>query len=272
MIQQNRARWIVDFEVALDDISEQLHISERLLERDTHLVNLVTAFESITKGSTETVICIGENGAGKTSLIRELEREVVSRGGYVARGTYNPITVEVPYTAVSGALNDLVKQLLSRSDFENRREILQTKLSGLEEPMFSLVPELSSIVSYEPGTKPLPATEVKPKLLRGIVALLTTVCDNNTPLVISLDNLQWVDSASLDLFEDLFHGDTLPHVMLLGAYRSFALDQSDPNRVRIQQLLERNPEIQLLRVDTLSEEAVNRLISESLSRSMGRDS
>jgi PAS domain S-box-containing protein len=257
----------IDFEVALDDISEQLHISERLLERDTHLVMLLTKFEKITAPESSTTVCVGENGVGKSALLRELEREVVSRGGYVAKGTQNPITVEVPYTTISSALNDLVKQLQSRPDFEQCRATLNKKLAGLEEPMFSLTPELQNILDYEPEHRKLSVADAKPKLIRGILTLLATVSDSNNPLVITLDNLQWIDSASIELFEDLFGHDQLPYVMMVGAYRSYALEQTDPSRVRIQQLLQRNPDLRLLRLDNLSEEAVNRLVSESLFRS-----
>lgn len=257
----------VDFEVALDDISEQLNISERLLERESQLIDLLNALDQTSSGESAAIFCIGENGIGKSSLVRELEREVISRGGYLGKGTYNPITTEVPYTAVSAAINDLVKQLLGQPDFPARKALIQKKLAGLEEPMFSLAPELRNIIEYVPSQKPVAPSEAKPKLVRGIIALLNTICDGKTPLVISLDNLQWIDSASIDLFEDLFSRNQLPYVMLVGAYRTFALDQSDPNRVRIQKLLDLNLNIQLLNLQPLSQEGVNRLVAESLFRS-----
>ncbi len=256
----------VDFEVALDDISEQLNIPERLLERDAALVQLLTYFDQVAKGESATVIVTGDTGIGKSSLIRELEKEVIARGGFLAKGTHNPITTEVPYTAVSTALNDLVKQLITRPDFEHLRENIRRRMVGLEEPVYSLAPELRNVLDYEPSDKSLPSVEARPKLVRGLTALLTAICDNKTPLVISLDNVQWIDSASVDLFDDLFSRNQLPHVMLLGAYRSFALEQDDANRVRIQKLLDRNTNIQLMRLENLTLEAVNRMISESLFR------
>jgi len=256
----------VDFEVALDDISEQLNIPERLLERDAALVQLLTCFDQVSRGETTTIVVTGDNGVGKSALIRELEREVIARGGYLAKGTHNPITTEVPYTAVSTALNDLVKQLITRPDFERLQDNIRRRMVGLEEPVYSLAPELRNILDYVPSERPTPSVEARRKLVRGLTALLSAICDNKTPLVISLDNVQWIDSASVDLFDDLFSRNQLPYVMLLGAYRSLALPQDDANRVRIQKLLDRNTNIQLLRLESLSLEAVNRMISESLFR------
>lgn len=255
-----------DFEVALDDISEQLNISERLLERDEQISQLLSALDNISQGESATIICVGESGIGKSSLIQELERELISRGGYLIRGSHNPITVDVPYTGVASALNDLVKQIVSQPDFPKKRESIRKSLGGLEQPMFSLAPELRHILDTDSQAIALSAAEAKPKLVRGIRALITAVCEDSTPLVVSLDNLQWADRASIDLFEDLFTRNQLPHVMLLGAYRSFALAQQDPNRVRIQQLLDNYPGIVLLPLATLSVAAINRLISESLFR------
>ncbi len=257
----------VDFEVALDDISEQLNIPERLLERDAPLVQLLTYFDQVSRGESATVIVTGDSGIGKSSLIRELEREVIARGGYLAKGTHNPITTEVPYTAVSNALNDLVKQLIYRQDFETLREAIRKRMIGLEEPVYSLAPELHNILEYVPSDKPLPSVEARPKLVRGLTTLLSTICDGKTPLVISLDNIQWIDSASIDLFEDLFSRNQLPYVMLLGAYRSYALDQKNENRVQIQKLLDRNSNIHLMPLENLSQDAVSRMISETLFRS-----
>jgi serine/threonine protein kinase len=256
-----------DFDVALDDISEQLNIPERLLERDTHLMQLLTMLDRTANGGSGAIICVGETGIGKSSLMRELEKEVITRGGFLAKGTHNPITREIPYSAISSALNELIKQLLSQPDFPERKESIQKKLAGLEEPLSSLAPDLAHIIDYQPGGRQLPATEARPRLVRGIITLLGAICDGKTPLIISLDNLQWIDSASIDLFEDLFSRDQLPFVMFLGAYRSFALETNDPSRVQIQKLLERSPSLQLLRLDNLSLAGVNRLISESLFRS-----
>ncbi|MBT4491824.1 MAG: AAA family ATPase [Gammaproteobacteria bacterium] len=257
----------VDFELALDDIPEQLNISERLLERDSHLVKVLSELDKVAMGGSSALFCVGENGVGKSSLLHELEKETICRGGYFTKGTNNPITVEVPYTALSAALNDLVRQLMSRRDFARKKEVIIKSLAGIEEPLLSLAPELGTILGHEPQANDFSQADAKPRLARSIIAFLSSVCGADSPLVVSLDNLQWIDSASIDLFEDLFGSDQLDHVMLTGAYRAYSLDQQDPNRLRMGQLLEHNPDIQLLRLENLSSAAVNRMVSETLYRS-----
>ena len=112
----------LDFEVALDDIAEQLNVSERLLERDGALRQLHQALDSACAGGTEAIICVGEAGVGKSSLIREIEKDVIDSDGFIATSRHNPRNSNTPYSAVSSAFSDLIKQLLSRPDFPYIRD------------------------------------------------------------------------------------------------------------------------------------------------------
>ena len=48
------------------------------------------------------------------------------------------------------------------------------------------------------------------------------------PLVLFLDDLQWLDAATLDLIEDLLTRSDLKHLMLIGAYRDNEVDAAHP--------------------------------------------
>ncbi|MFT7220654.1 MAG: PAS domain S-box-containing protein, partial [Candidatus Azotimanducaceae bacterium] len=258
----------VDFEVALDDIPEQLNISEKLIDRDPHLSQLLSKLEKVSEGKSSIIVIRGETGVGKSSLMREMEREVISRGGYLAKGTHNPITVDVPYTGVSVALSELIKQLQSQSNFEETKASIQANLKGIEEPLCSLVPELAGVMAFEASpTRHIPSSEIMPRLKRGIIALVSSICRNRTPLLISLDNLQWIDSASLDLFGHLFDQSQLPYVMIIGAFRSHSLEVNDPQREKLDRFAVEHGIPQLLELTNLSLGAVKKLVSDSLFQS-----
>ena len=258
----------VDFEVALDDIPEQLNISEKLLDRDPQLLHLLSELDQVSDGKSSVVVITGETGVGKSSLMREIEREVIARGGYLAKGTHNPITVDIPYTVVSVALNELIKQLQSQSNFEETKASIQANLAGIEEPLCSLVPELAGVMGLESSsTRRIPSSEIMPRLTRGIVAIMSSICRDGTPLLISLDNLQWIDSASLDLFGHLFGQGQLPYVMIIGAFRSHSLEVDDPQREKLDRFAGNHDIPQLLKLTNLSLDAVKRLVSDSLFQS-----
>src|ERR1700756_3477185 len=48
------------------------------------------------------------------------------------------------------------------------------------------------------------------------------------PLVLFLDDLQWLDAATLDLLEDLLTQSDVRHLMLIGAYRDNEVNAAHP--------------------------------------------
>src|SRR6202043_2465078 len=48
------------------------------------------------------------------------------------------------------------------------------------------------------------------------------------PLALFLDDLQWLDAATLDLLEDLLSQPDVQHLMLIGAYRDNEVDSAHP--------------------------------------------
>ena len=48
------------------------------------------------------------------------------------------------------------------------------------------------------------------------------------PLALFLDDLQWLDAATLDLIEDLLTRPDVQHLMLIGAYRDNEVDPAHP--------------------------------------------
>ena len=48
------------------------------------------------------------------------------------------------------------------------------------------------------------------------------------PLALFLDDLQWLDAATIDLLEHLVTHPEVRHLLLIGAYRDNEVDQSHP--------------------------------------------
>ncbi len=256
----------LDFEVALDDIAEQLNLSEQLRERQEALHILREALTSASNGGTETIICVGEAGVGKSSIIRELERDVAVTGGYVVIGRHSPIPSGTPYSAITQALNDLVRLLLAQPDFPEIKENISEALRGYETAMLGLIPELSRIL--EPANIEFESSpaETKNRLITGISKLVQIITAKGKPFVFCLDNLHWTDQASIDLYEPLFTRLQIPHVFLLGAYSSKELAVSNEIRIAVTNLARSNPTLKLLRLNNLGVKSIKALLSESIFR------
>ncbi len=258
---------LMDFEVALDDVAEQIIINDRLIGREAPLKRLGDALDRVLAGGTEIVACIGAAGVGKTALIREFEKQALANGGVVATGLHNPIDTETPYSAVGAAFNDMVRNLLTRPDFASIQQRIVAALRGHEAMLLRIIPDLQLILNdvYATDAEPAPA-DPRRRLLDGLTALVGAVARPEMPLVFCLDNIQWLDHASIELFDPLLAERQLPYTMLVGAYRTQDLADDDPIRSVILQLARGNPGIDLLRLENLGKSDLEILLSETLFR------
>lgn len=257
-----------NFEVALDDIPEQLNISERLLEREGQFNELRASLAEVTNGGSAVVVCTGEAGVGKSALIRELQREVGTHGGYLATGKHNLMSPEKPYSAVSSAFGDLVRQLLAHADLNEICDRIREAIAGSQSLLTELIPELKLLLDAADASDDAssPPVEARNRLRKGISALIKAICGENRPFVLCIENLHWIDQASLELFESLITGELIPWFMLVCAYRPRELRDNDEVRRAITRIGQQNPHIKLVRLDNLSVRSVATIVSESLYR------
>ncbi len=253
------------FEVALDDIPEQLIISERLLERREQLAQLREGFARTRQGDSVLIACEGAAGTGKSSLIRELQKDVTIARGFFVTAKLNNLSPDQPYGGLASACADLTRQLLARPDIETTRARIEEQIEGNGAILRSLAPELKLILGDEPDRpERLRPEETRSRLIQGLAALIRTVCNDQTPIVLSIENLHWLDRATLDLFEPLIAQERIPHFMLVCTYIQTELAASEDMRHIMAQLSQY--EIELIKLANLSVRGIAELISDSLYR------
>jgi predicted ATPase len=114
--------------------------------------------------------------------------------------------------------------LLSKNDAElaRWREALLEALGSNGQLMVHLIPELESIIGEQPPVPDLSGPEAQSRFLLAFRQFLGVFAREEHPLGLVLDDLQWLDSASLDVFED-FAPDAMHHC--LGVYRDWKWDR-----------------------------------------------
>src|SRR4029434_9302794 len=84
------------------------------------------------------------------------------------------------------------------------------------------------------------------------------------PLALCLDDVQCLDSAPLDLIEDLLTQSDVRHVMLIGAYRDNEVTPAHPLMRKLDAMRQAGAPVQEIILAPLSQEDVERLIADSL--------
>src|SRR6201991_2203221 len=94
--------------------------------------------------------------------------------------------------------------------------------------MIDLIPELKLIVGEQPPVLELPPQQAQSRFQLVFRRFIGAFARPNHPLALFLDDLQWLDAATLDLLEDLLTRSDLRHLMLIGAYRDNEVAAAHP--------------------------------------------
>jgi predicted ATPase len=96
-----------------------------------------------------------------------------------------------------------------------------------------LVPELRLIIGEQPRVPELPPQDAQRRFQLVFRRFIDVFARPEHPLAIFLDDLQWLDVATLDLIEALLTQPDVKHFLLIGAYRDNEVDATHPLKSRL---------------------------------------
>src|SRR5688572_8761630 len=231
LAQRDAQGSIPDFPLGKHDVPDRLMLPERLYGRDREIETLLTAFDRVVAGGKpELVLVSGYSGIGKSAVVNELHKPLVPPRGLFASGKFDQYKRDIPYATLAQAFQSLIRPLLSKNEEEVRkwRNALCEALDPNGLLMVELVPELKHIIGEQPPVPELPPQEAQRRFQLVFRRFISVFARPEHPLALFLDDLQWLDTATLDLLEDLLTRNDLQHVLLIGAYRDNEVSATHP--------------------------------------------
>jgi PAS domain S-box-containing protein len=265
LIQWQKTGEITDFILGQQDISDRFIIPEKLYGRETEVKALLDAFDRVSSHErTELMLVAGFSGIGKTAVINEIQKPITREHGYFIKGKFDQFNSNTPLSAFVQVFQDLLRQILSESDAKvaNWCNRILEAIGDNGQILVELIPELEQIIGKQTVVEELSGTSLQNRfncLFIKFVEVFTTV---NHPLVIFLDDLQWADSASLQLIKLLMIAKG--HLLLLGAYRDNEVSPTHPLQLMITELKQSEAIVQDITLSPLAFRDTNQLISDTL--------
>ena len=257
---------IEPFQLATRDVPDRFLISQKLYGRDREVALLHRAFDWVCGGPSAMVLVSGYSGIGKTSLIQELYKPIVMQRGAFAAGKFDQVVRDIPYGALIQAFQGLVQQLLAQS--EERLAVWRDRLLKALGPnggvIVEVIPEIELIIG--PQTRPpvLGPTESQNRFRFVLQNFVGTLARPEHPLVIFLDDLQWVDAATLDLLEPLLASADVGCLLLIGAYRDNEVDAAHPLTVALRALSSSTARVETISLTPLRLSDLTQFIADTL--------
>ena len=255
------------FAAGADDTPDRLVIPEKLYGRDHELDTLLTAFDRVVAGGRpELVLVSGYSGIGKSAVVNELHKPLVPPRGLFASGKFDQYKRDIPYATLAQAFQSLVRPLLSKNedDLHTWRDALREALEPNGRLIIDLVPELKHVIGEQPPVPELPPSEAQRRFQLVFRRFISVFARPEHPLALFLDDLQWLDAATLDLLEDLLTQTDLQHLLLIGAYRDNEVSATHPLVRKLDAIRQAGAVVQDIVLTPLGRDDLGQLLADSL--------
>jgi PAS domain S-box-containing protein len=258
---------IEPFMLGAHDLSNQLLIPEKLYGREREIDSLLASFDRVVAtGAVEFVLVSGYSGIGKSSVVNELHQALVPSRGLFASGKFDQYKRDIPYATLGQAFQSLVRSLLSQSEAElgRWRDELREALGSNGQLIVNVVPELELVIGKQPAVTNLPASDAQNRFQMAFRRFLGVFARKEHPLALILDDLQWLDAATLDLLEHLVTQSEVRHLLLIGAYRDNEVSPSHPLLRTLDAIRKAGTPVQEIGLAPLTREDMGRLVADTL--------
>jgi predicted ATPase/signal transduction histidine kinase/tRNA A-37 threonylcarbamoyl transferase component Bud32 len=254
------------FQLAQNDFSGKLQIQQKLYGRKNEVNTLLQAFEHVSSGAAEMMLVAGYSGVGKTALVREVHKPMTEKRGYFAAGKFDQYQKNIPYSAMTQAFNEFCRYLLMESaeTLANWQTKILAAVGNNGQIIIDVIPDLELIIGTQPLVAEVGPTEAQNRFNLFFLNFVKVLCDKDHPFILFIDDLQWVDSASLGLLKSIMLDDEIQHLLIIEAYRDNEVDSTHPFMMTVNELEKANVSLNTIGLANLQQEDVNQLLQDSL--------
>jgi PAS domain S-box-containing protein len=267
-LEQWEARGRIDeFPRGEHDTPDRLLIPEKLYGRTSEINALLASFDRVVAGGRpELVLVSGYSGIGKSSIVNELHKSLVPPRGLFASGKFDQYKRDIPYSTLAQAFQSLIRHLLAKSESELApwSDSLREALGPNGQLMVDLVPDLKLVIGEQAAVPELPAQDAQNRFQQVFRRFIGVFGRPEHPLALFLDDLQWLDAATLDLIEDLLTQPDLKYLLLIGAYRNNEVGPAHPLMSKLEAIRRAGVMLDEIVLTPLTREDMQQLIADSV--------
>jgi predicted ATPase/two-component sensor histidine kinase len=212
---------VARFTLAPGGRAHQLVLPQKLVGRETALDELALAFERVRgKAATELVLVAGYSGSGKSALVEELTRQQLAPHVFAA-GKCDQYKRDIPFSTLAQVCEALAARVLGLPAGERDawRDKLWLALGDHAGQLAHVAPGLAALLDSVPAAPGTGRAAMPPDVHLLFRRFFQAFASPGEPLLVFLDDVQWIDTATLRFLEALVLGNDVRHLLLILAYR-----------------------------------------------------
>jgi predicted ATPase/signal transduction histidine kinase len=287
---------IAAFELGSRDISDRFIISEKLYGREAEVETLLAAYDRVSGGGkagtggkhetfhasapsaypsrSELMLVAGFSGIGKTAIVNEIHKPIaqgarsrlIKQSAYFIKGKFDQFQRNIPFSAIVQAFRDLVEQLLKESNqhIERWKSKILEAVGENGQVIIDVIPEVEWLIGEQPSLPELEPIAAQNRLNWVFQKFIRVFPSAMHPLVMFVDDLQWADSASLNLIQALLSETETCHLLLIGAYRDNEVSPVHPLMQTVNEIKKAGTIVNTITLAPLKLSDLNHLIADTL--------
>ncbi|SES16002.1 serine/threonine protein kinase and signal transduction histidine kinase with GAF sensor [Gracilibacillus ureilyticus] len=259
-------RGMQQFSLGEFDAHPTLERPHKLYGREKEQKQLLQSFEKVKDGKPLLLLIPGTSGSGKTALVQKLQKPLLHKRGYYISGKFVQFQKHIPYAPLMEAFRSLIRQIQAEDSqsIEIWKQKLKRSLANNAWIIANFLPEIEWLIGKQEDGPDLPPSGIHNRFRLAVRNFIDVFAAEDHPLVLFIDDLQWADSATIDLMKHLLVNPGKRNLLVIGAYRDNEVEVGHPFEILLKQLKQEDVIIDRIPVHPLSKADINQWISEVL--------
>lgn len=200
-------------------------IDPAFVGREAQVQSLHNSLDDVSRGQWKQILLTSPSGMGKSRLIQEFSRNVTRRGFLVLSGDCSSRATQEP----NAPWLQIVDQIANfcRSHPVDRIRLMES-LADYQQEVVTTMPTLAKVFQWSGGRISGPDELGQGRVVSAFAALMSRLGANGTPVLLSIDNCQWMDDQSIRVLTRLSKSESAYQFLLL----STRPEEGNASRVR----------------------------------------